>query len=392
MKNSRKLARSAAIAAVLAFAAAAHGQTLLDSSITYQGQLSLSGAPLNDSADFRFSLWDDPTAGAMIGSVVSAANVSVVNGVFTVDLDFGASAFNGDGRWVEVLVRSPAGSGAYTTLTPRQPLTAAPYSLHTRGIFVNSLGNVGIGTTAPGAKLGVAGELRVQSKVTSSQGNLVLSGGGAGVRVLLDEDGGSSDFFDIYDTGVLRFRVDGNTGGVLAQSLDAETVSATSVQADGITCTGPVRMGSETGSGLDPTLGLGTAYEGMVVRRVVARGFETGSSIVSAGTLSLEALDTGGARLGMQLSFPATTSGTYFVRGTAVDFNGAIHPVSVAGPMDAGGTVQVLDPNLSCVYVHLMMGSLVGQSGHQHLTEITLARAGATDGSWVGNVVTDFNQ
>jgi hypothetical protein len=35
-------------------------------------------------------------------------------------MDFGAGAFNGDGRWLEVPVRSPAGSGAYTTLTPRQ--------------------------------------------------------------------------------------------------------------------------------------------------------------------------------------------------------------------------------------------------------------------------------
>ena len=43
---------------------------------------------------------------------------------------------------------------------------------------------------------------------------LTLSGGGSGVRVDLDEDGGSSDAFSIFDTGVLRFRVEGNTGNV----------------------------------------------------------------------------------------------------------------------------------------------------------------------------------
>ena len=75
-------------------------------------------------------------------------------------------------------------------------------------------GFVGIGTTTPGALLSVLGDIRVQSKITSSAGGLTLSGGGSGVRVELDEDGGSSDFFTISDTGVERFRVEGNTGNV----------------------------------------------------------------------------------------------------------------------------------------------------------------------------------
>jgi len=57
----------------------------------------------------------------------------VSNGLFTVPLDFGSAAFTGDARWLEVAVRCPAGSGSYTTLTPRQPLTAAPYALYAKG-------------------------------------------------------------------------------------------------------------------------------------------------------------------------------------------------------------------------------------------------------------------
>jgi len=50
-----------------------------------------------------------------------------------VQLDFGSSAFSGDSRWLEIAVRCPAGGGPYTSLDPRQPLTAAPYALYARG-------------------------------------------------------------------------------------------------------------------------------------------------------------------------------------------------------------------------------------------------------------------
>jgi hypothetical protein len=57
--------------------------------------------------------------------VTSGRFNAVVNG----SRQFGANAFNGDARWLEIAVRCPAGSGAYTTLNPRQPLTATPYAL-----------------------------------------------------------------------------------------------------------------------------------------------------------------------------------------------------------------------------------------------------------------------
>ncbi len=96
---------------------------------TYQGQLrDNSGNPLSGAYDFQFTLHDAATGGNQVGSV-TLNNVSVTNGSFSVQLDFGSSAFDGNARWLEIAVR-PAGSGSYTTLTPRQALTATPYALY----------------------------------------------------------------------------------------------------------------------------------------------------------------------------------------------------------------------------------------------------------------------
>lgn len=132
-------------------------QTPLGSDFTYQGQLKASGMPAITTADFKYSLFNDVTAGAQVGATLSKDNVSLVGGLFTLPLDFGAAAFNGEARWIEVQVRSPAGSGAFTTLAPRQPLTAVPYALQSRGLVVDATGNLGIGTAAPASKLHVEG-------------------------------------------------------------------------------------------------------------------------------------------------------------------------------------------------------------------------------------------
>jgi hypothetical protein len=41
-------------------------------------------------------------------------------------------SFSGEARWLQIAVRCPAGSGTYTTLAPRQALTATPYALSLR--------------------------------------------------------------------------------------------------------------------------------------------------------------------------------------------------------------------------------------------------------------------
>jgi hypothetical protein len=102
--------------------------TPLGTSFTYQGRLTVSGAPANASYDMEFSLYDALSAGSLVAGPLTKPDVAVAAGLFSVDLDFGQTPFNGNALWLLVSVR-PAGFGGYTDLLPRQPLTATPYAL-----------------------------------------------------------------------------------------------------------------------------------------------------------------------------------------------------------------------------------------------------------------------
>ena len=126
----------------------------VDGTFSYQGRLTSGGAPITGSTDARFSLWDSAAGGAQAGPTIDILGAVVADGLFNADLDFGVAALNGDMRWLQIEVRSPAGVGSYVNLG-RQAVLGAPYAIQTRGLHVDSLLNVGIGTTAPAADLHV---------------------------------------------------------------------------------------------------------------------------------------------------------------------------------------------------------------------------------------------
>ena len=115
----------------LGLAAIAAASALAD--FTYQGQLQQNGVPFSGTANVVFRVFDAAAAGTQLGTQALAVPVS--RGLFTVDLGTGGefdSAFNGSSRWMELVVNG-------TVLTPRQPLTPAPYALFsqaTRGVTV----------------------------------------------------------------------------------------------------------------------------------------------------------------------------------------------------------------------------------------------------------------
>jgi hypothetical protein len=228
----------------------------LNTAFPYQGQLKQGGMPTNGMADFEFTLWDAEVGGSQVGATQTLGNVTVNNGLFTVRLNasegFGSSAFNGEARWLQVAVRLPH-ELTFTGLTPRQPLTAAPYALRTRGLdghsldaadgsptdmlFVDNSGNVGIGTTTPSANLHVAGDIRTDGAfgLTAYNPNnasavaalgwlnnvarIRIGGEGPGATNGLDiQKTGNQSLMRIYDSGDVWFR------GTI--DIGIETVSA----------------------------------------------------------------------------------------------------------------------------------------------------------------------
>jgi hypothetical protein len=117
---------------------------------SYQGQLQQNGTPVDGPCDLQFSLFNAATLGTQIGSTQSFDGISIEQGVFTVPLDFGANAFDGGDRWLQIASHCPAGAGSFTTLTPRQPLTAAPYALFSNTIADGAVSGAKIGAGAVG--------------------------------------------------------------------------------------------------------------------------------------------------------------------------------------------------------------------------------------------------
>ncbi len=140
----------------------AHGEDL-GTAFTYQGQLKEGGTPADGTYDFLFRLFDSAMdgggGGTQVGGDVTVDGLAVTDGLFTVELDFGDTVFGGQARWLEIGVRSFGPGGPYTTLLPRQPLTAAPYAQYAlnspesaweQGDGVISFdGDVGIGIDGP---------------------------------------------------------------------------------------------------------------------------------------------------------------------------------------------------------------------------------------------------
>ena len=92
---------------VLVCAGATLAQT---TSFTYQGRLPDGATPANGVYEIQFTLWDAIAAGTQEPQpepiVITRTNVQVSAGAFTVQsLDFGANAFPGGNRYLEISVR-----------------------------------------------------------------------------------------------------------------------------------------------------------------------------------------------------------------------------------------------------------------------------------------------
>ncbi len=109
----------------------------IGTAFSYQGFLeNPAGTPVNDTCTFEFKLCDS-AAGACLPGMLSNhpemvsnhPGIVVTEGVFTVlDVDFGAAAFTGQARWLEVYVQCTRDPGLLA-LSPRVELTPTPHAM-----------------------------------------------------------------------------------------------------------------------------------------------------------------------------------------------------------------------------------------------------------------------
>ena len=149
MKHNSSYRNLAVILAVvliagLAFVGSAHADQTqaVGTAFPYQGKLYDGDSPASGTYDFQFTLFGQETGGSAIAGPITRGDVDVNEGLFTASLDFGANAFDGNPRWLEVAVRAGSSTGGYTTLVPRQSLAPTPYAIYAGSVDWTGVKNV----------------------------------------------------------------------------------------------------------------------------------------------------------------------------------------------------------------------------------------------------------
>ncbi len=186
MKNITHIKQLVALAifSLLLTSVAVRAQT---TEFTYQGKLNDGGVAASGSYDLEFRLFETDGGGTPLATL-QRLGVSVSNGVFTVSLDFGATHFTGADRFLEMAVR-PAGSGEFTTLSPRQRMTSIPYALKTAsaasadslsGSCVGCVQDANIDSVSGGKVTGAVNFATSSSIAGNVTGTVQIANGGTG--------------------------------------------------------------------------------------------------------------------------------------------------------------------------------------------------------------------
>ena len=174
--------------------------TPMNTAFTYQGRLSNGGMPVNGRCDFKFTLLG---MGSQQSPTLDKPQVPVRNGLFTVSLNFGNDATWNGRRSLQIAVRCPAGSGDFTTLSPIQPLTPAPFALALPGLWTqlnsfyspNIIAGSGDNSVAPnvvGATIAGGGDKRFEQHIFDHYGTI---GGGRSNQAGNDDGNVNSAIF-----------------------------------------------------------------------------------------------------------------------------------------------------------------------------------------------------
>lgn len=186
------------ILSLFLFAATAAAQTTL---FTFQNTLPNEITPATGKFEMEVRLFDAAAGGTQIGATNLISEVEVKTRVFTIWLDFGAAAFPGADRFIEVSVRRSGSNQPFTTLEPRKQILSVPYAIRA----LNA-------TTADNA-LNLNG-VDVNDFVLTTDGRLSDS---------RDPNPGSANYIQNTTTqqGLANFNIDGSgtAGGTLSANL-----------------------------------------------------------------------------------------------------------------------------------------------------------------------------
>ncbi len=365
---------------IFAFAQIITAQT---TAFTYQGKLTDSAMQANGTYDLGFALYDQPTGGTQIGAALTRANVTVTNGIFTVSLDFGANAFPGANRYLQIAVKRPADAD-YTTLTPRQPVTSTPYAIRAlSAATADAAATATTATTATNAQQlgGTAASGFVQTDSTAfvrnqttqqTSSNFNIDGTGTanifnaatqfnigGNRVLFtDGDGGANTFAGlrsgrVNDTGSLNFfggyvAGSNNTSGssnsfVGAQSGQANTTGSFNAYFGRFTgnrnTTGELNSFFGAESGTNNTTGILNSFFG----ENAGSGNTVGGSNTALGAYSSFGANNLNYATAIGSNARVSSNDTIVIGKTAGTYSGVARPadaVQIPGALTVTGTIN----------------------------------------------------
>jgi len=186
------------LCALLAAAGAAHAQ---GTGFTYQGRLDTGAGTATGNYSLQFQLYSNATAGQPVSAPLPV-NTWVSNGLFMVTLDFGVSPFTGQPLWLQMWI-APSNSPSLTPslLSPRQPLTPAPYAIFARSASnttANAVGNAALQNNAVTADKIAVGQVvkslnGLRDAVSLTAGaNVTITPSGNSLQISATGGGGSS--------------------------------------------------------------------------------------------------------------------------------------------------------------------------------------------------------
>ncbi len=318
------------LTALLALATRDTSAQAVGSAFTYQGELQDNGVPATGSYDFEFALFTAATGGSAVDSV-DVGDIAVAAGLVDAAVDFTDTPYNGQALWVEVRVRPGGSSGSYTTLSPRQSLSAVPYALYALS------GNPGPrGPAGPAGPQGPAGATGAQGPAGSvgPQGpagfvTLPYSGTDSSTLSLsitnTDTNTSQDTYAGYFDSqhGV-ALRADGANIGVEATTegggppgypvavFGRNFASDVGVGVFGQSVSGPSVYGSGSGGFPLSDLGLVTASHGVVGVTDATNGANPNAGVLGLNTANgpgMYAKSTGTGFVGSALIATNTTNG-----------------------------------------------------------------------------------